>query len=304
MANEVNARKLEILNRSLDWKILLGILLVSLFAQVPAAGAQSAAHLTVYVTGQSMTAGFNNIITISVMNNYSGYAGIYDVDISVSIPTPLAMYADNHYHYDSIVYGQKVTITFPVYAPSSAIGSSYLGTVTVTYKQLGDTSYTDETHDISLSVNAWINLTLYGIELSSSQISPGGNTTVSGNVLNTGNLAAYNANVTVESDILSPSTTSVYLGEVDPNIPRAFSVLIVFTQSVAAGNYSITLRASATDNNRPGVPLIGQGSFIIQVTKPTQSTLHVQPPGGTGLVVILLEILRNLYNAFFGSNSP
>jgi hypothetical protein len=292
-------------NQSLLYRILLGVLVASLFTQVPAAQAQSSAHLTVQMTGQSLTAGFNNTVTISVMNNYIGYIAIYDVDISVSIPAPLALIGDNHWHYDSIPYGQGVTITFKVYAPSSASGSSYAGTVTGTYKQLGDISYTSEVHSVSLSVTGWITLVVYGIQANSPQVSPGGNTTISGNVLNAGNLAAYNANATVESNVLVQSAaSSVFLGEVDPNIPRPFSLLLLFKPNIANGNYSITVRVFATDNNRPGVPIIGQGSFTIPVVKPIQSAFTGRQGGPTGILGMILTILRNLYNAFFGSSYP
>ena len=268
------------MNQSILYRVLLGVLLASLFIQVPAAQAQSSAHLTVQMTGQTLTAGFNNTVTVAVMNNYIGYIAIYDVDISVSIPAPLALIGDNHWHYDSIAYGQGVTLTFQVYAPSSASGSSYAGTVTGTYKQLGDVSYTSEVHSVGLAVTGWITLVVYGIQTNSPQVSPGGNTTVSGNVLNAGNLAVYNANATVESDVLvQTAASSVFLGEVDPNIPRPFSLLLLFKPNVANGNYSITVRVFATDNNRPGVPIIGQGSFIVPVVKPTQSSFTGRQSG-------------------------
>lgn len=293
------------MNQSILYGILLGVLVASLFTQVPVAQAQSSAHLTVQMTGQTLTAGFNNTVTIAVINNYIGYIAIYDVDISLSIPSPLALIGDNHWHYDSIAYGQGVTITFEVYAPSSASGTSYAGTVTGTYKQLGDVSYTSEVHSVGLSVNGWITLVVYGVQVNPPQVSPGGNSTVSGNVLNAGNLAVYNANATVVSDVLVQTAgSSVFLGEVDPNIPRPFSLLLLFKPNVAFGNYSITVRISATDNNRPGSPIIGQGSFNVPVVKPTQSTFTGRQGGSTGILGMILTILRNLYNTFFGSSFP
>jgi len=266
---------------------------------------QSAAHLSVSVTGQSLTAGFNNTVTISVVNNYSGYIAIYDVDIAVSIPAPLALYGDNHWHYDSIAYGQTVTISVEVYAPTSAIGTSSQGTVTATYKQLGDVSYTQEVHDIGFSVNGWINLVLYSIQLAPTVVSQGGNTTISGNLLNAGNLAAFNANVTVESDALAPgSPNSVFIGEIDPNIPRPFSILVLFKQNIPDGNYSLTVRVSATDNNRPGIPLTSQASSQIQISKATELPGQRGPRGPTGLIGEVIGILRSLFNIFFGASYP
>lgn len=279
------------------------VLLLPLFTQLPDAHAQTAAHLTVSMTGQTLVAGLNNTMTVTVSNSYSGYIAIYDVDISVSLPAPLVLVGDNHWHYDSIYYGQSVTVTFPVYAPSSAAGTSYQGTVTGTYKQLGDVSYTQESHTLGVSVTGYINLVVYGIQFTPSTVNPGGNTTISGNVLNSGNLASYNANVTVESDVIIPGPqNSAFLGEIDPNIPRPFSVLIVFQPNLAPGNYTVTVSVSVRDNNRPGIPIVGGASGQIQVIKP------VQTGGGrsTGfsLVSLIITFLRNLFNTFFGSSFP
>jgi uncharacterized membrane protein len=280
------------------------LLILSLLALVVIAGAQTnvhgqtTAHLTMIVTGQSLTAGFNNTVMISLMNNY--YSTIYDTDIVVSLPSALSLIGDNHWHYDSIALGQTITITIQLYAPTSAIGGTYQGTVTATYRQLGDISSTQESHALSFSVYGWIKLVIYGVQLTPSTTTPGGNATISGNLLNSGNLAAYNTNVTVESDALAPASPSnAFIGEIDPNIPRPFSLLIVFKPILAPGNYSITVRVSAIDNSRPGVPIIRQQATQIQIRRPTQQSVTQRQ--ATGLIDIIYEILRDLFSAFFGS---
>jgi len=262
------------------------------------------AHLTMNVTGQSLTAGFNNTVTISLLNNYYntayGTGTIYDTDITVALPTPLNLIGDNHWHYASITYGQRVTITLRVYAPTSAIGSSVQATVTATYKQLGDISSTSESHSISFSVYGWVSMIIYSVQMTPSSVAPGGNATISGNVLNSGNLAAFNANVTVLSDTLAASSSSgAFIGEIDPNIPRPFSLLVVFKTNVPNGNYSLTVKVSAVDTSRPGIPIITQKAFQFQIKKPTQQPVTQRPQ--TGLIDIIYQILRQLYNVFLGS---
>lgn len=214
------------------------------------------------------------------------------------------MYGDSHWHYSSIGLGQSVTVNFRVYAPAASIGSSYQGSITVTYKQLGDVSYTQEVHAVSFSVQGWINLVLYGIQVTPAATTPGGNATLSGNLLNRGNLAAFNANVTVESAVMVPSAlSSAYIGEIDPNIPRPFSLLVVFKENVAPGNYTLLVQASAIDSSRPASPYMAQATSKIQVRRAApQSTNRGQQNGGA--VGILLEILRYLRDLFFGSVSP
>jgi uncharacterized membrane protein len=281
--------------------VLLVLILVTHIGPVEAQ-TTTTPHLTVTLSGQTMTAGFNNNVTVNVLNNY--YSVIYDVDVALSIPTGLTLYGDSHWHYSSIEMGQSVTIQSQVYAPIAAIGSTYQGSVTVTYKQLGDISYTQEVHDVSFSVQGWIKLVLYGVQLTPSITTPGGNATISGNLLNSGNLAAYNANVTVESDVLVPSTiSSAYLGEIDPNIPRPFSLLVVFKGNVAEGNYSITVTASAIDSNRPASPYRVQATSNIQLRRAAVSPTQRRGTNG-GVVGILLQVLRYLMDVFFGSASP
>jgi len=288
-----------------DWKILfLLFVLVGSFlvTQTPPARAQTA-HLTVEETGQSLIAGFNNTVTVTAVNNYSGYVAIYDVGLAVSLPSGLTLVGTGGtWQYDSLLYGQGVTVSFQVYAPSSASGSSYAGTLTITYKQLGDISYTTETHSLTFSVTGYINLIVYGVELSPATITPGGNTTISGNVLNNGNLSTYSANVTVESPALVPGTqNSVFLGEIDPTIPRPFSVLVVFQPGLAPGNYTLTIKVSAVDYNRPGSPVMGQGSTTVQIVKQVAPT--VRPQTSFSIVAMIVSFFRSIFNAFFGSST-
>jgi uncharacterized membrane protein len=286
---------------------LIALLLVSIgIMLIPdIVSAQTEAHLTVTeISGQNLTAGFNNTASFTVLNNYYGYTAIYDVGITVSPASstfPLALYGDNNWHYDSIPLGGSVTINMTIYAPVSAIGSTYQGTVTITYKQLGDISYTQEAHSLSFAVYGWINLMLYGILLTPSLTTPGGNLTISGNILNSGNLASYNATVTVTSDVLAPGTSnSAFIGEVDPNIPRPFSLQVFFKPNVEPSNYSLTVKVYAIDQSRPGNPISASQDVNVQIQRAT-TRVETQPSGETGIILEILSFLRSLYTAFFGS---
>lgn len=283
--------------------LLLGV--SALAVPLGSVQAQSVPHLLVTWTGQALTAGFDNNVTVTVLNNYYTYPTLYDVDIAVTIPTALTMYGDNHRHYDSLQLGQTVSITFQVYAPSATIGNAYQGSITVSYKALGDISYTQEVHSVSFSVYGWINLIMYGMQLTPSITTPGGNTTISGNVLNSGNLASFDANVSIDSDLVVPSAqSSAFLGEIDPNIPRPFSLLVVFKNNIPPGNYTLTVKASAVDNGKPASPYTTQATATIQISRasPFQNQRGNAGPGG--ILGILLQILRYLFNAIFGSASP
>lgn len=294
------------MNRFKTWKIVFLMLVMTgafFAANAPPARAQSTSHLTVTETGQSLTSGFNNTVTVTVVNNYSGYIAIYDVGLTVSLPSELSLVGTGGtWQFNSIPYGQGVTVSFQVYAPSSAAGSSYAGSLAITYKQLGDVSYTEETHSLTFGVTGYINLVVYGIQLSPAEITQGGNTTISGEVLNDGNLSCYNANVTISSPALVQGPqNSVFLGEVDPTIPRPFSVLMVFQPTIGPGNYTVTVTVSGMDYNRPGSPLVGQNTATVQVEhRVAQPT---RPAAGFSVVGAIISFFRNLFNAFFGSST-
>ena len=283
-----------------NW-VVGAVVLCLLALPIGSVNGQNTPHLTVTITGQILTAGFDNNVTVSVLNNFST---IYDVDVALAIPSTLNMYGDNHRHYSSMELGQSITISFQVYAPIAVIGNSYQGSITVTYQQLGDISYTQEVHAVSFAVKGWINLIVYGVQFTPAIVTPGGNTTLSGNLLNSGNLAAFNANVTVESEALVPSAqSSVYLGEIDPNIPRPFSILAVFKGNVAPGNYTVLVKASAIDSNRPASPYRAEGASKVQVRRATPQRQNPLGQNG-GVLGLLLEILNYLRDVFFGSASP
>jgi hypothetical protein len=288
--------------------LITAFTILVLLVPIGVAVGQTPARFTLAVTGQTLTAGFNNNVTITATYSYyskSAYSQqkTYDVDFAVSISPPLQVFGDNRWHYDSIASQQFVTVSFQVYAPTAAIGNSYEGSVTLTYRQLGEISYTQETHTIGFSVHGWINLVLYSVQITPAAVSLGGNATVSGNLLNSGNIAAYNANVTVESEALAPGKpASLYLGEVDPNIARPFSLMIYFKKNLTEGNYAVVVKVSAIDNDIPSSPYNVQQLSQIELKKPT-----VQPPvqrqQAGGVTRMILEILRYLFGLFFGSST-
>jgi hypothetical protein len=264
----------------------------------------SSTNFEMTVIGQTLTAGFNNNVTVTVAIPRSIYSSnsAYDVDLAVSIPSPLQLLGDGHWHYDSIAPGQSVTIEFEIYAPTAAIGNSYEGSVTLTYRELGDISYTEEAHSIAFSVHGWIDMVLYDVKITSTAAIPGGNATISGNLLNRGNIAGYNGNVTAESEAIAQGTTaSVFIGEIDANIVRPFSLIVKFKKNLAPGNYSITVRVSVVDTEMPASPYTAQQVSTLQIKASV-----TQPPTGfqrnsSGPIEMILEILRYLYGLFFGS---
>jgi hypothetical protein len=122
--------------------------------------------------------------------------------------------------------------------------------------------------------------------------------------LNSGNLAAFNVNVSVVSPILAPDIpASAFIGEVDPNIPRPFSMLIVFKQNVPVGNYSLTFTVTGFDQSRPGQPVIGRQIIPMQISRPVQRQVISRQGFGSGPFATVLEVLLYVFDIFFGSTA-
>jgi len=92
------------------------------------------------------------------------------------------------------------------------------------------------------------------------------------------------------------------LGEIDPNIPRPFSVLVVFKSNLALGNYSLVVKASAIDNGKPASPYTAESTVTIQLRRATPSPSQ-RGQGAGGVVGVIFTILRYLMQVFFGSTS-
>src|SRR5208337_5008129 len=116
--------------------------------------------------------------------------------------------------------------------------------------------------------------------------------TISGNILNSGNLAAYDANVSVASPALDPTVpASVFVGEVDPNIPRPYSILVVFKSNLANGSYPMTISILAIDNDRPGLAFNSTQTVSVQITPQSTPQPTASQSGSGGIVGIIIGIL-------------
>jgi hypothetical protein len=197
--------------------------------------------LDVKISQNVIIAERNNTITIEVSN---GYKDLYDLDIGLSIPSPLAILSSsNHWRLSSLRKGESYRISFLLYAPKSALGNTFAGALTIAYKELGYISYTIETHNFNFIVYGWIEMTIYDLTILPQPITPGSEITISANLLNKGNVAAMYTNATIiPKDYLSLTQgSSTYIGQIDPNSPAPFSLMAKISPQAKEGTYPITL---------------------------------------------------------------
>jgi len=263
------------MRRSLRTVTCLSVLVSAMFCSICAVNIEGAAvaRLEMKVSTNRLTAGVNNTVTLTLVNNYDD---LYDVDAALTLPSPLIISGDNHWRYTVLSKGSSTLISLLMYAPSSAAGSAYSGSLLITYKELGYVYYSSETHAIGFSVHGWVQMIAYGVTASPQPVARGSEVAISGNLLNKGNVAAMYTNVTILSSVplMLKSESTSYIGQVDPNSPAPFNLAVNIDPSASEGAYEIALTVSYEDDRYIAYSFTKTVSIqvVLEVARPRQRT--------------------------------
>jgi len=202
--------------------------------------AVTSSNLSVVTSGTVLAASRNNTLGMEI-SNVGKY--VRELDVALTIPTPLVLFGDNHWIRSSFAPGDMIRANLTIFAPSSAAGTSLQGSVVAVYKVIGETVQSSETHAISFLVRGWIDIKVYEVTVSPDPALPGSEIAISGNLLNRGVIAAMYANVTVAADqpLVDGSIKPTYVGQVDPNAPAPFSVTALVDSAATEGQYQGTI---------------------------------------------------------------
>ena len=229
-----------------DAVLLIAIILPATSAITPAHAAASA-NLSATLSAHVLEASRNNTLAMEIKN-----VGKYmtELDVALTIPPPLVLFGDNHWIRSSFLHGDTIRANLTVFAPSSAAGMTLQGSVIAVYKLVGETIPTTETHAISFLVRGWIQMETYEITVDPDPAIPGGQITISGNLLNRGVISAMYANVSLApgQPLAGDSITPAYVGQVDPNAPAPFTVTAVVETDASPGEYDLTIQVYYSDD--------------------------------------------------------
>ncbi|MEM2897522.1 MAG: hypothetical protein QXG01_08165 [Candidatus Bathyarchaeia archaeon] len=229
------------------YSILLSLIILLSLSNIEYVSPQ-VTRLSTKVSQNVIIAERNNTVMIEVGNEYKD---LYDLDIGLSIPPPLAILSSgNHWRLTNLKKGESYRIELSIYAPKSALGNTFAGTLTIAYKELGYISYSVETHNFNLIVYGWIDMVIYDLIVLPQPATLGSEITISANLLNKGNVAAMYTNATVipRDCLILTRESSVYIGQVDPNSPAPFSLITNINPETQEGFYRITLLVSYQDD--------------------------------------------------------
>ena len=192
--------------------------------------------------------GRSNPFSLQVSN--FGVGNAYDATITIELPPPLIMMGtDNHWYVENILSQSSQEINITIYAPEAAIGYTYPVAVTLTFKDHTGVEQM-EIRQLGLLVIGDIDLLVYEFVLYPPEVPVGGNFTLSGSLLNQGNVEAMYCNLTLVEDATFRTTplSTYYVGQVDPNAPIPFALTGFLQEEVGEGTYSLTILVSYRDN--------------------------------------------------------
>jgi hypothetical protein len=233
--------------------------------------AAMSANLSVTSSTNVFVASTNSTLMLEITNvgNY-----LKELDVALTLPPPLVLFGDNHWIRPSFAHGNTIRANLTVFAPSSATGATVQGSMTAVYKVVGETTSSTETHTISFLVRGWIDIKVYEVIVDPDPVLPGGEITISGNLLNRGVIPAMYANVTVAADppLMKDSVKPTYVGEVDPNAPAPFTVTATVDPDATEGSYRTSILAYYRDDLQLDHAIAIPVSFTVVLELPKTET--------------------------------
>jgi len=263
--------------------LLLIWLMCVLPASFPAISADPVSELSVQTNTNIIRAGSNNTIQMQI----SGIGKLLsNLDVSLTLPSPLVLFGDNHWRRSSFGPGDSMAIVLMIFAPVSSAGNSYQATLAAQYKEAGETTYSEESHTIGLLVRGWIEIVIYDIMVDPPLVAPGSAVTISGSLLNTGITAAMFTNLTVkpQSPLMVGLEGVSYMGQIDPNAPSPFSLTAQVSPSANDGKYDAVLVVYYQDDLHMNQQI--ETHFSIEVSSTaTQTGTTTSPRGELALLI-------------------
>lgn len=278
------------------------------------------AEIAVWLPGKTMfevvspvsalTAGQVNSLPIVIQNVGTGMANSLSISVSLQAlsattgSAPLVIEgSDATWYVQNLNAGSKVTLNPQIFASTDAMDKAYQVQVSLNYRDAVGTMH-DEVHSLGFSVQGSIIIVVQSVFISPAPVGAGGNITVSGNLLNEGNVAAMymNATAIVKPPFETLDGSSIYLGELDPNTPLPFSLSMRIMSDAANGTYPLNVLFYYKDS-------FGTTHSVERVFDVTVSGVY-QPPRPTvkqvfflftplGLSIIIIVIAAIIIVAYF-----
>jgi hypothetical protein len=141
---------------------------------------------------------------------------------------------------------------------------------------------------------------IYDVMVVPEEVAPAGNITVSASVVNTATASSfYNTNVSISSPAFLKGAY-VFVGQIDPNIPRPFSATLEIQRGLPNGTFQGEILVTYLDSLNVIHVSSTLANFRVQRQAPT---LPVRPSQRVELMQIIVDFLWRLLQFFFGSSA-
>ena len=257
--------------------------------------------------------GDKNIPLIVTMRNMSN-ATVTALDETLLLQQPFSSKAGGQlarsFQEGSISPGSTSTTQFILNIDGGAVPGEYLLRMRIEYLTVlsgtGTTLYIAQQSEVQVPVliAGTRYVMVYDIIVDPEQVQPAGNITISGTVVNVATASSfYNTNISITSPAFLRGAY-VFIGQIDPNIPRPFSATLGIQRSLLNGTFQGEIRVTYQDTLSVIHVSSAVARFLVQ-----QTTLR--PPLGGSIpttaqrspVQILVDFLWRIFQFFFGSST-
>jgi len=196
------------------------------------------------ISTQYLYAGRKNALLINVTNNI--WHGT--VNIAISVPQQIVLFNDTSLTYHNVTENETVSFKIVVFVPESLIGQTGGLGISISYKDENGNNY-NENYNFGMVIRGVISIKIYDILVDPYPAKPGSQISISGNLLNTGNVMAKYVNISIlDLSIITPMFQPyVYVGDLDANSPTPFTIMGFVNSTLAPGSYRLHFLLQYTD---------------------------------------------------------
>ena len=210
-------------------------------------------NLEVTAYPNTLKAGFNTTITVSIYNDFEP---IYDIDVSLSFSAPSSssstttastelpvLIGTSNWKFDKIEKGNSIAIEPLIFANKDYAGKAYSSYISISYKRLGYISTQSETHIVGFYVKGEIDILAYEFSVEPENVTAGSEIIITASLLNKGTVTASytNASLSPNPILIQKLESYSYLGEVEPNSPAPFTLEAIVNSNTEEGDYTIKI---------------------------------------------------------------
>ncbi len=227
-------------------------------------------------------------ITISNL----GKSPIYSVTTTLLLPSAasstssssqVVLATGNQWYFDQIAPNSNVTFSPKLFAALSAIDTSYQVQVSINYVDQNNVSRV-ETKSVGFSIKGVVNFAFNNVNVVPRTTYPGGNITITGELLNTGTSRALYTTLSIKPNpnFIQPLEGGIYIGEVATNVLSSFSMPVRVRPNVANGTYPLTLVFNYQDDygdkftSEKTVSIV-VGAYVPSTPRPTAQPQQPNP---------------------------